>query len=1052
MNRTRLLLLLLSAAAFAQADLAQAQGTVGVVEGTVKNSAGVPLPRANVVLQGTRVGARTGTDGHYVIRVAPGSYTLRVSLIGFSPSTRPVAVAEGQSLTADFQLEVLPTELQPVVSTGYRVQSRAAVTGSISSVSSEDFKDVPTDNLSNELAGRLSGVTITQNAGTPGRESSILVRAVGTFNNADPLYVIDGVVSDKFAFDGLNTQDVESISVLKDGAAGSVYGSRAANGVILVTTNRGRVGAPSFSYSGSLGTQRATRIPRALNAYQQAKAINDAWQYNNIPASDPRYYSSDELDYFKTHNFNWLDDMWRNPVSTQHAVNIQGGSSAVRYFLGGSLLKESGSFDNIPYRRFTSRGNLDVDITSRLKASVDFNTTGRNRLGPSWAGGDQTYEDLYKALNLRSSMVPPYVNGLPTGNWVEWHPGVVIEDQQGYLRRDWSAFNTRLRLDYQMPFLDGLKSTVSYYKNLGESHLKQFNLPYQMALFNTLGANNHIVGDSLVGWRDRSQAEYLLNQEGRDDDYQANVQLSYQHAFGAHSLDGLLVYEQAASDTTWFSGRRDTFISPLIDQFVGGSADQAQANGGQFQTARISYVGSLAYDYAEKYFLQTNARYDGSVIFAPQNRWGFFPSVSAGWRISQEPFFKLGFIDELKLRASYGMLGNDNVGSFQWLQSYVIQPGAVFGAPTIGLTPGDLANPNITWEKSKTYDGGLDARFWHDRMTFTADLFRRNTYDILGSRQSSIPDTFGASLPDENYEAVNTHGYELELGYDNGGRTAAKSFRYYARGNFSYATNKILRLNEAQNLRPYQSRIGRTTAPSSDCFGYVATGILRTQADIDALPAGYTINGVAPKLGMLNYADLRGPTTDDPDGKITSDDQQWICKYSTDGHGHLAPPTTFGLAFGGSWMHLRIDGLIQGAAGNKVMMTTNGRDLQARAEESSYAYWADSWTPDNPNGAYPGWRATSYRTRYPASTFWLRDDSFVRLKTVTVSYDLPARVASLLGSRDARLYVSGQNLALLYDKIGDWNFDPEMDDIRAYPLMRTVSVGMNFSVNRRTEQ
>ena len=560
-----------------------------------------------------------------------------------------------------------------------------------------------------------------------------------------------------------------------------------------------------------------------------------------------------------------------------------------------------------------------------------------------------------------------------------------------------------------------------------------------MALFNTLGTNNHIVGDSLVGWRDRSQAEYLLSQEGRDNDYQANVQLSYQHAFGAHSLDGLLVYEQAGSDTTWFSGRRDSFISPLIDQFVGGSADQARADGSQYQTARISYVGSLAYDYAEKYFLQTNFRYDGSVIFAPDKRWGFFPSVSAGWRISQEPFFKLGFIDELKLRASYGRLGNDNVGSFQWQQSYTIQPGAVFGTPTTGLTPGKLANPNITWEKSKTYDAGLDARFWHDRMTFTVDLFRRNTYDILGSRQTSIPDTFGASLPDENYEAVNTHGFEVELGYDNRGGTAEKPFRYYARGNLGYATNKILRLNEAQNIRPYQSRIGRTTVSSGDCFGYVATSILRTQADIDALPAGYTINGLAPKLGMLNYADLRGPTSDAPDGKITSDDQQWICNYST-------PPMNFGLTLGGSWKHVRIDGLIQGAAGNKLLMTTNGRDLQARAEESSYAYWADSWTPDNPNGAYPGWRDTNYRTRYPASTFWLRDGSFVRLKTLTVSYDLPARLARLLGSRDARLYVSGENLALLHDKIGDWNYDPEMDDIRAYPLMRTVSVGMNFSL------
>lgn len=1027
------------------ATVAHAQNVTGTVQGTVRNTAGTPLPHATIVLQGTRAGAQTGPDGRYTVRAAPGSYVLRASLIGFSPSTHAITVTAGRTTTTDVQLDVLPTQLEPVIATGYRTQNRAEVTGSISAVSSEDFKDVPADNLSNALAGRLSGVTITQNAGTPGRESNISVRAVGTFNNSSPLYVVDGVVVDKFAFDGLNTQDVENISVLKDGAAASIYGSRAANGVILVTTNRGRAGAPRFSYSGSVGTQGGTRIPRALDSYQQAKAINDALAYNAVPATDPRYYSSDELAYFQTHDFNWLDAMWRSPLTTQHALNIAGGADAIRYFLGGSLLDETGTFDNLSFRRYTTKGNLDIDITSRLKASVNLNTLGRNRFGPNWGNGDQTYEDLYKALALRSSMVPPYVNGLPTGNWVEWHPGVVIDDQQGYDRRDWSGFNTKLQLDWQMPWFQGMSSSVAYYKAQGESHTKQFNLPYSMAVFNTLGANNHIVGDSLVGWKDRTQAEYLLSQESRNNNYQVNAQLNYRHDFGAHNLDALFVYEQAARDTTWFSGRRDDFVSPLIDQFIGGSSDQAQANGSEWQTARLSYVGSLAYRYAEKYFLQGNFREDGSVIFAPGHRWGFFPSVSAGWRVSQEPFFKPGFIDELKLRASYGMLGNDNVGSFQWLQTYSIQPGAVFSTPTTGLTPGKLVNPYITWEKSKTYDVGMDSRFWQNRMTFTVDLFRRNTYDILGSRQASIPDTFGASLPDENYEAINTHGYELELGYDNSFNNDSRGLQYYARGNFSYATNKILQLNEAQNIRSYQSRIGRTTAPSSACFGYVATNILRTQADIDALPAGYTINGLKPKLGMLNYADLRGPTSDTPDGKITSDDQQWICDYDR-------PPITYGLTLGGSWNRLHVDGLLQGAAGHKILMTTNGRDLQARAEESSYAYWADSWTPDNPNGKYPGWRDTGYRTRYPVSTFWLRDGSFARLKNVTVSYDLPPRVTRWFGAHDARAYVTGSNLALLFDHMGEWNYDPEMDDIRAYPLMRTVVAGMNVSLGRRGDR
>ena len=300
-----------------------------------------------------------------------------------------------------------------------------------------------------------------------------------------------------------------------------------------------------------------------------------------------------------------------------------------------------------------------------------------------------------------------------------------------------------------------------------------------------------------------------------------------------------------------------------------------------------------------------------------------------------------------------------------------------------------------------------------------------------------------ATLPDENYQAINTHGFEVELGYDGKRGLRGMPFDYYVRGNFSFATNEILQLNEAQNIRAYQSRVGRSTTPASSCFGYVATNVIRTPDDLAALPAGYTINGLTPKLGMLNYADLRGPTSDDPDGKITSDDQQWLCNYDQDN-----PPKHFGLSLGGSWNGFKLSTLVQGSAGGQIMLTTNGRDLQARAEESSYAFWADTWTPDNPDGKYPGWRDTGYRTRYPVSSFWLRDASFVRLKNVTVSYDLPPRLVGALGANGARLYFTGTNLALLYDQMGDWGYDPEMDDIRAYPLMRTFSLGMNLTLGR----
>ncbi len=745
--------------------------------------------------------------------------------------------------------------------------------------------------------------------------------------------------------------------------------------------------------------------------------------------------------------------MWRDPLDAQQSVNITGGTEGVRYFLSGSLLDATGSFDNLSFKRITTRANLDIDLTEHLKAAVDFSNTRRDRHGPSWPGNanDWGHEDLYKALALRSRMVPPYINGLPVGNWVEWHPGAVISDAAGYDKRDWSEYNATARLTYRVPFVNGLSATLAYYKGYAEAFRKRFNLPYEMALFNTVGGHNHIVGDSVVGDKTRSDGEYLVNNDGRDNFHQLNGQLNYVGSVGNHHLDALLVYEQAESDTGWFEGRRDKFISPDIDQFIAGSTENSRVDGRQAQNARMSYVGSVAYDYARKYFLQMSFRYDGSVIFAPEHRWGFFPSISAGWRLTEEPFFKAPFFNELKLRGSYGVVGNDDVGSFQWLQAYNIVQGAVFDTVTQGLTPGSLANRAITWEKSRSYNVGLDSRFWDRRISLTLDVFYRNTYDILGSRQEAIPSTFGASLPDENYQEIDAGGFEIELGYDGSAGDAARPVKYSLHGTLGYATNRIVRLDEAQNLRAYQKRIGRTTAPMSSCFGYIYTGMLRTQADIDALPAGYTINGVPPKLGMLNYKDLRGvgQGADSPDGKITGDDQAWICDYDS-------PPLSFGVSLGASWRGLRFAALLQGAAGYRRMMQANGRDIQARAEESSYGYWADSWTPDNPDGAYPGYRipftgGSNYRTSYPASTFWLRDGSFLRLKSLTVSYLLPDRFTNGLGLSAATLHFTGTNLLMLKDHFGDWGYDPEMNNIRSYPLMRTFAVGMDVSLRRRVQ-
>jgi len=694
---------------------------------------------------------------------------------------------------------------------------------------------------------------------------------------------------------------------------------------------------------------------------------------------------------------------------------------------------------------------MDVSVSKNFKVSLDLNTDTRHTDGPSWQIGNWRQEDLYKALLFRSGMVPPYINGQPVGNWVEWHPGVVTTPSlAGYNRINWTGYNATITLNYTVPFVKGLSFKTSLNKYNRDIYTKQLNLPYNMVVFNTTGGHNHIVGDSAVGIRPRAADKFLLSEDEKINRYQFNAQLNYKRTFGKHGVDAVLVYEQAEEDNPSFYGRKDDLISSQIDQYISAQTPK-DVGGDENQSARISYVGILSYNYAQKYLLDGSFRYDASLIFPPENRWGFFPSTSAGWRISQEPFFdKVHFINDLKLRASVGLVGNDAVGQFQYLQLYnITNNGAVFNTSTLGIDPGVLPNPNITWEKALTYNAGLDAGLLENRMSFKLDMFYRHTYDILGSSQQSVPNTFGATLASSNYQKIDAKGFEVELGYNSKG-TNKNQINYYARANFGFATTKIIQVDEAQNLPPYWSAIGRPVGLntsgnvnkngvySSDMLlGYIATGILRTQADIDALPQGYTILGVAPQIGMLNYKDIRGPNSDKPDGKITSDDRVFLGKYSI-------PPYDYGLTLGASWKSLSLDVLVQGVGGAKAMLPTAGRDIQARAEESSFEYWADSWSPDNPNGKYPGYRVTGYRTRMDPSTLFLVDNSFVRLKNINLSYSLPQNLIHRTGLKNVRVFFNVANLFMIYS--GYKIYYPEMNSITSYPMMKNYSFGLNIGL------
>lgn len=999
------------------------------VRGTVTDANNEPIIGATIVVQGDATkGTVTDVDGNYVLNNVPNKAILKISYVGMVPQIVPINGRTSINIVMNSDTELL----DEVVVVGYGTQKKVNLTGSISTLEPGQLTTIPVSNLSNALSGRLAGVLVMQSGGKPGFGSSIAVRAQGTWNDATPLYVIDGIVRDKFAFDGLNSSEIENLSVLKDAASAAVYGSRGANGVILVTTKKGKQGKPIISYSGSFGVSDATMIPKTQSAYDQATFINDSFDVLGYAPNDVNRYAPDELDYYKTHSWNWIDESWRKPILTTHSINVNGGTERVRYFIGGGYYYETGSFDNLSYNKFDIRSNIEANITKDLIATLNINLDRRNDDKPYWRYDDDNdnLSNLYNALLLRSAMRQPYINGLPNGTNVEWHPLEIINSSTGYNRKNYTMYDVTASLQWNIPWVKGLSLKAQYNRNELHRFDKMFNLPYTLYVFERTGTNNHIVTDKLASTKVRNDGNFLLEYYRRYQNYQFNTYLTYDNQFGKHNIGALLVYEQAENWYDYLHARGNYFISGAIDQLYAGSqsASNSTISGTGSESGRLSYVGRVNYGYDEKYLFEASFRYDGSVKFAPNKRWGFFPSASAAWRISEETFFKnnVQFIDYMKIRASVGLLGNDAVGGWQWQQAYSLTNGAYFGTSlSNGVAVGSIPNENITWEKSLAYNGGVDMNFLRNRLTVNVDAYYRDTWDILGSRQASIPSTFGGTMPSENYAEISAKGFEIEAGWQD----KLNKLDYYIKGNFGYATNKVIKMDQAANIRDYQDKIGLNYDRT---LGYVATDVIRTQADLNALPAGYTIFGAKPELGMMNYKDIRGANSDEPDGKIDQYDQDWIAKHTT-------PPVTYGFSLGGSWNNFSVDLFFQGVAGSDVII--NRRGAQARAEETNFDFWTDHWTPTNTNAKYP--RAARHYGDY-ASTFWTYSGNFLRLKNLTVSYNLPKSFTSKLKIETAKIYFSGNNMCLLANSLK--YYDPENPSgIWAYPLMKNYSFGVNLS-------
>jgi len=1017
--------------------------------GKVTDANGAALPGVSVVIKGTNVGEITDVNGNYSLSNIPENGVLQISFVGMK--TQEINIAGKATINVTLQEGAL--SIDEVVVVGYGTQKKVNLTGSIASVKTAQLGNIPAANLSNTIAGRAPGVNVVGSTGLAGASSTIRIR--GSF--AEPLYVINGVIMGKSDFDALDANEVESINFLKDAASASVYGSKAGNGVVLVTTKQGVVQKPSFEYKGSYSSSSPTRPLQSYTATQEIEFANQV--ATTMGQSKP--YGQNIYDYFKDKSYNINDYIWQDPSVQQHNLSVRGGTSALTYYLALGYHTEDGSYKNLNYDRYNFRSDVTANITKRFKVNINLSGNQRNYHRWYWpydGAEDFNVSDFYRATFNWDRMYPFYVDkaGNPSTNTNDypvlagaWHP-VELMLHGGYRDIKYRTIDGILRFDLDLgQYIDGLSTSVQGHYLGYDKNMKSFVLWNKSYVFQTSSTTNKFIPgpiDPSKIMTHNLSATYPNIAEAVDlyNTYQLNWYLKYDKTFGKHSISALGVYEQGTERIKSLSMQANDLLTTAIDQLYNTSSDAAKKafSGSESQTARASWIGRANYGYDNKYIAEFSFRYDGNYKFAPGKQWGFFPSVSAAWRISQENFLSnVKWLSNLKLRGSYGTAGNDDVNAFLWSQTYGKSTGYIFGTQLYdGLVPNAMPNPDITWSTSKMGDIGIDYGVLNNRLTGEIDFFKRTQSDILGTRLGSTPSTLGATLPSVNYAQRSWKGYEISANWSD--KVGELHYTVYA--NMGYSIDKWDIYDEAKALTDntylnnWRSMIGH---PANRNYGLISQGLLRTQADLDKLPAGFTQYGRVPKLGYLLFKDIRGANySEGPDGKIDDNDMTYLSD-------NALPRINYGIGFRLEWKGIELNAHFQGVGAYDKMVSTMNTSTGGVFQTGVpyFQLWASNyWTPENPNAKYP--RASGEWLQQDIgggpSTFWTRNGAYMRLKNLDVAYTLPRKWYSKLGVSRIQVFGNATNLFCIN---GMPEMDPEQLRLDSYPLMKTFTGGLTIN-------
>lgn len=996
------------------------------ISGTVSDDAGGPVTGASIQIKGTVKGTSTDVNGKYSISFVGDEATLVISSVGYISQEKQVGKSQS---VVDVQLKTDVRSLNEVVVVGYGTQKKVTLTGSVSDVKGSEMLKSPQPNISNSLAGRFSGFVANNRSGEPGYDgSSFSIRGLATTGNNDVLIVVDGIPGQIGGLDRLDPNDIESISILKDASA-AVYGSRAANGVILVTTKRGTTGKPTISYSFNQGFSSPTRLPKLADAPTYATILNEIDYYNNPAGGLNQHYSESDIAKFANGsdpinfpNTNWQQAVLRSVApQSQHSLTVNGGNESTKYYLSAGILSQDGLVNNgiTSYNQYNFRSNVDANITDNFKVSLSLSGRQEDRRYPTSSAGN-IFRSIYRAY---PTVVATYPNGLPSTGIENNNPVVLGTSAGGINNNPKTVFNGILRASYNLPFVKGVSIDGFYSADKSYDFSKTFNTPYPLFNYNkSTGAYDQVITGGSAG------AATLSEQQITTSLLIQNIKLNYVLNQGKNNLNAFVAYEQSSNKAETFGASRlnyPTTSTPELSQ--GGAAATDKNNyGSSYNFTRKSYISRIAYNFDEKYLAEVQMRVDGSSTFADGKQYGFFPSFSAGWRVSEEAWFKnkVSAVNDLKIRASYGSLGNDNVGQFQYYNNYSFNNAYVIGTDLIhsGIDITKLANPNITWEVSKKTDIGLNATVF-DNFSLELIYFKQQRSDILAARNASIPNVSGivnpygsgSLVPDQNIGKVSSSGIEATVGYNHRG-----AFRYNVSANATYAKSNIEFIDEAAGALDYQRQTGK---PLNTYLLYNAIGIFRTQEDLIKYPR---LTGT--KLGDLILEDYN------KDGKITADDM-----VRTQ-YGNI-PLVTFGVNFNADYKNFDLSFVVAGQTNVSQYVLPEAGQIG-----NYYSSWADNrWSPTNTNGTFPRVdtrTSSSINGGLNPNTFWLNDASFVRLKNIQVGYTLPSSISNIAKLKQVRLYANAFNLFTL---TGVKDYDPEGNSGSGqfYPQQRIINLGVN---------